>query len=244
MKRLLIVALVVVAALAVCAPAFAATPATNFTAVGKVVSVDPGASTMVVHVTLGSRGVKPFIGKKLTVTVAPNAKVLKNSGRWFTTISLADLSAGDRVTVVGAINRAVPASPVYVAKRVVSRAILPWQRLKQFGAIGPVVSVDAVGGKIVVHLKSVTRALRPSLGNDFTFVVAPGAKIFTIKDGVRTALTLADVVAGDSVRAFGSVNRSDPNAPVFTIRWMKVTIPAPAPTPTPAPTPSPAPTAG
>lgn len=233
MKKLLMVALVALASLAVSAPAFATTPAPakTFTAGGKIVSVDPGASTMVVHVTLGSRGVKPFIGKNLNLSVAAGAKVLKNSGRWFTTISLADLSAGDRVTVVGAINRTVPTSPVYVAKRVVARAIQPWQRLKQFGAFGPVVSVDAAGGSMVVHLTSTTLALRPSLGHDFTFVVAPAAKIFTIKDGVKTMLTLTDVAPGDSVRAFGSVNRHDPNAPVFTIRWMKVTIPAPATAP-------------
>ena len=60
MRKLLIVALVAVTSLAVSAPVFATTvaPAKTFTAGGKVVSVDPGASTMVVHVTLGSRGVK------------------------------------------------------------------------------------------------------------------------------------------------------------------------------------------
>jgi hypothetical protein len=230
MKRSLILVLVALLALTLCASVFAASaqaaPAKTFTAIGKVKSVDPGASTMVVHVRLGSVGVKRFIGKDLPLTVASNAKIQLHSGRWFVKISLADLSAGDAVRVSGAINRPATGDPVYVAKHIVTGHILPWMKLKHFGFRGPVTAVDAAAGTLSAHLNAVTRALRTSLGTDFAFKVAAKARIFAIKDGKRAHITLADVNVGDKITAFGAVNRKDPNAPVFTIWWLLVRVPA------------------
>ena len=161
MKRSLILVLVALLALTLCASVFAASaqaaPAKTFTAIGKVKSVDPGASTMVVHVRLGSVGVKRFIGKDLPLTVASNAKIQLHSGRWFVTISLADLSVGDAVRVSGAISRPATGDPVYVAKHIVAPHILPWMKLKHFGFRGPVTAVDAAAGTWLAHLNAVPR---------------------------------------------------------------------------------------
>lgn len=43
-----------------------------------------------------------------------------------------------------------------------------------------------------------------------------------MNDGWPVKAALADVVAGDRVYAQGGVDRSDPAAPVFMIRWMLV----------------------
>jgi hypothetical protein len=230
-NKLLTLGIVAIVALALCAPVLARhapAPKKSFTVIGKVQSVDEGANSLVVHVRLGSVAVKRFIGRDLTIAVAPKAKVLTRVGRWLKAIGLADLSPGDRVTVVGTIDRADPKAPVYVAHRIVEHTLVPWMKLRHFGARGHIVSVDATKGSLAIHLNAVTRALQTSLGSDFTFKVGPHARIFTLKNGVKTAITLADVAVGDWAKAFGSVNRKDPNAPVFTIHWLMVIHPTPA----------------
>jgi hypothetical protein len=60
-----------------------------------------------------------------------------------------------------------------------------------------------------------------------TFQVSPQAKLWSMVNGGKTATTMTAVAPGDKVVAFGTVNRTHPKAPVFTIMWMMVT-PAPA----------------
>jgi hypothetical protein len=52
--------------------------------------------------------------------------------------------------------------------------------------------------------------------------VGDDERVSVMNDGWPVKAALADVVAGDRVYAQGGVDRSDPAAPVFMIRWMLV----------------------
>lgn len=227
MKRVLIVAVIAVAALALCAPAFAWpaamhwwTPAHNFTCVGKVKAVDATAGTVTVRVHLASRGVADYLAEDLTIAVDPAAKIFKAEGHHLTPIALADVVVGEKLRVEGVIDCSAGA-PVYVGKRLVMRH-LPINDIKRFAFRGPVVAVDAVAGTLSAHLNQVTRVLSPYYHTDLGFTVAPDARVWVMKNGWPVKATLADVVAGDRVYAQGGVDRSDPAAPVFTIHWVTV----------------------
>ena len=241
MKRALIVLAVLVVALACCAPAFASsgvvaenhipwwTPAHTFTAVGKAQAVDTTNGRLVVRVTLASAGVAAYLGDDLTVVVTPKTQILRHSGRLYRTISLGAVRLGDNVRVTGAIDLSVPAKPVFTAKRVIATHVVRPDQIKWFAFRGPVRSVDATGGTLVAKPVRVTRGLWDVVGVKTTFVVAPKARIFTWVAGKPVVLTLADVTAGEHVLAQGSINRSVSTTPVFTIKWMRVWVPAPKP---------------
>ena len=240
MKKALIVLAVLVVALAVCAPAFATSgvvapdhiswwhPAHTFTAAGKAQAVDTTNGRLVVRVWLASIGVAPYLGDDLTVTVTPKTQLLRAHGNRFRGIALDDIQLGDHVRVTGSIDRSVPKQPVFTAKRVVARTVVAPDQIKWFAFRGPVKSVDATAGTIVARPLVVTRGLWDILGVKTTFVVAANARIFTWQSGKPVVLTLADLAAGDHVLAQGSIDRSVPATPVFTIKWMRVWEPKPA----------------
>jgi hypothetical protein len=235
MKKLLIVVVVAIAALALAAPAFAWPvdlpwwhPATQFTAAGKAKAIDTANGKIVVRVQLASTGVAQFLGEDLTVTIKPETQILLRKGLGFKTIKLGEISLEDHVRVAGAIDRSEPGKPDYIAQRVIVHHPVPAEGLTQFACRGPVVSVDAVNSSMVIRLHLVTRALWEDLGTNYTFAVGADAKIFSVKDGVITPITLAEVSPGQRVTAQGVIDRSVPDAPVFTIKWMRV-FPAPTP---------------
>jgi hypothetical protein len=240
MKKALVVLAVVVVALAVCAPAFAASgvvapdhiswwhPAKTFTAAGKVQAVDTRNGRLVVRVWLASIGVAPYLGDDLTVVVTADTQLLRAYGNRFRSIALGDIALGDHVRVTGTIDRTVPRSPVFTANRVIARTIVAPNKIKWFAFRGPVKSVDATGGTLVARPLVVTRGLWDVLGIKTTFVVAANARIFTWQSGKPVVLTLADLAAGDHVLAQGAIDRSVPAKPVFTIEWMRVWEPTPA----------------
>jgi hypothetical protein len=240
MKKALVVLAVVVVALAVCVPAFAASgvvapdhiswwhPAKTFTAAGKVQAVDTKNGRLVVRVWLASIGVAPYLGDDLTVVVTADTQLLRAHGNRFRSITLGDIALGDHVRVTGTIDRSVPRSPVFTANRVIARTIVAPNKIKWFAFRGPVKSVDATGGTLVARPLVVTRGLWDVLGIKTTFVVAANARIFTWQSGKPVVLTLADLAAGDHVLAQGAINRSVPATPVFTIEWMRVWEPTPA----------------
>jgi hypothetical protein len=240
MKKALVVLAVVVVALAVCAPAFAASgvvapdhiswwhPAKTFTAAGKVQAVDTRNGRLVVRVWLASIGVAPYLGDDLTVVVTADTQLLRAYGNRFRSIALGDIALGDHVRVTGTIDRTVPRSPVFTANRVIARTIVAPNKIKWFAFRGPVKSVDADGGRLVARPLVVTRGLWDVLGIKTTFVVAANARIFTWQSGKPVVLTLADLAAGDHVLAQGAIDRSVPAKPVFTIEWMRVWEPTPA----------------
>ena len=175
---------------------------------------------MTVRVHLASRGVADYLAEDLTIAVHPAAKIFKAEGDHLTPIALAGLVVGEKLRVEGVVDCSSGA-PVYRGKRLVMRH-LPINDIKRFAFRGPVVAVDAGAGTLSAHLNQVTRVLSPYYHTDFGFKVAPDARVWVMKGGWPEKATLADVVAGDRVYAQGGVARSDPAAPVFTIRWMLV----------------------
>jgi hypothetical protein len=225
MKKLLIVALVAIAALAVCAPAFAWPvtmpwwePSPHFTCVGKIQAVDPALSTVTVRVHLASRGAADWIAEDLTVGVAPDARILKAVGHRMEGIAIGDLIVGEKLRVEGVIDYS-SGSAAHVGKRLVMRR-LPLNEIKRFAFRGPVTAVDAAAGTLTATMTRVTRGLSPFYHAACDFVVAPDARIWVMKDGWPVRAELADVVVGDRVYAQGGADRATPSAPVFTIRWM------------------------
>ena len=95
-------------------------------------------------------------------------------------------------------------------------------QLKWFACRGPIKAVDTTAGTVDLRPRVVTRGLWDVLGVKTTFVVAPNARIFTWVAGKPVVLTLADLTAGEHVLAQGSIDRSVPATPVFTIKWMRV----------------------
>jgi len=239
MGRIAIVATVAVAALVLCAPAFAWPvdldwwhPDKDFTCAGKAKAVDTVNGKLVVRVQLASVGVAQYLAEDLTITVTPDTQVLLHKGIGFKAIDLGDIAIDDHARVVGIIDRSGVGRPNYVAQRIVVRHPVPAEGLTRFACRGPLVSVDSAAGSVVVHLHLVTRALWDQLGTDFTLKVAGDATVFTVKDGAVTPITLADIVAGQRLSAQGVIDRTDADNPVFTIKWLRI-LPVAAPVPVP-----------
>ncbi len=227
MRKLLTVALVTVAALVVCAPAMAWPvslpwwqPIDHFTCVGKIQSVDTTAGTATVRVHLASRAVADSIGEDLVVTAAPGAKLYKASGAALKPIALGDLVAGEKLRVEGRVDYSSGAA-AYLGKRLVMRH-MPIDLVRRFAFRGEVTAVDPAAGTLTAGLDKVTRALSPYYRSTCTFQVAPGARLWVMKNGWPVKITLTDVVVGDKVYGQGGADRSVPSLPVFTIRWMLV----------------------
>ena len=90
---------------------------------GKIVSVDPVAGSLIVRVKCGSRTVKPFRGLELPLVVAPDARFVDSTADDESDAAvpptIADLVADARVHVGGRIDRTDPATPVFVARKIV-----------------------------------------------------------------------------------------------------------------------------
>jgi hypothetical protein len=227
MKKLIVVALVAIAVLVICAPAMAWPvaqkwwePSSHFTAVGKIQAVDTTARNVTVRVHLASTGAADYLGDDLTIVVAADAHVYKAFGARLKSITLADLVVGEKLRVEGQVGYPT-GSPVFTGHRLVMRR-LPLNEIRRFAFRGPVTAVDAIAGTLTATMDKVTRALSPYYHGPCSFVVAPSARIWVMKNGWPVKATLADVVAGDRVEAQGGANRSIPSVPVFTIRWMVV----------------------
>lgn len=228
MKKLLVVALVVVAVLVLCAPALADSAPANFTCVGKIKAVDLTAGSVTVRVTLASRGVAEYLGKNLTIAVAADAKIFKARGRRLVAIALGDLLIGERLRVSGAIDSSGE-TPAFVGKRLVMRHVGAWH-LKRFAFRGRVTAVDADAGTLAARLNRVSLVLRRAYHKVFRFKVAENARIWVMEEGAPVSATLADVVIGDRIAAQGTWHRRAGARPVFKIRWMVVrhaAVPAP-----------------
>ncbi len=241
MKKVLLALAVALVALACSAPAFAATsvvpenqipwwhPAHTFVAAGNAQAVDTANGRLVVRVTLASAGVAQYLGDDLTVVVTAKTQLLRPHGRLYRAITLGAIRLGDHVRVTGKIDLTDPAQPVYTATRVIATHVVQPNQIKWFAFRGPVKAIDTTAGTIVARPVQVTRGLFDVVGVKTTFVVAPTARIFTWVAGKPVVLTLADVTVGEHILAQGSIDRSVPAAPVFTIKWMRVFVPQPTP---------------
>ncbi len=126
MKRCVILLLVVVLVAGIAVPALAAgnrpPKRMPFNLVGLVSAVDTTAATVTVEVVRGNRVVKPFIGKTVTVQVTAATRLLRRAEPQAVPITLADLKAGDAVSVHGVLS-----NDVWTARRITVGAELVGQ---------------------------------------------------------------------------------------------------------------------
>ncbi len=105
MKRWAILLLAAGMVAAIAAPALAAgsqpPKRMPFNLVGRVTAVDAGAAAITVEVVRGNRVVRPFIGQTVTVQTTAATRFLRKTETGVVRITLADLQAGDAVSVQG-----------------------------------------------------------------------------------------------------------------------------------------------
>lgn len=241
MKKLLMAGAIAALALALVASAVAATaprlspatttaagtPPATFTVTGKVERVFTTASALTVHVRLGSAGVRPYIGRHLTMRVAPKASILSLDEGIARAIALKGVKAGDRVEIDGRVDRTLPVAPVYVAKLIKVRHWVPADQLTEFSCGGPVTSVDTAAGSVTLAVRAASRALWTALGSQLSVKVTSDTRLFAWVDGVKTTITLADVKPGAVVWTWGTIDRAIPAAPVYAAEVLTVRKPAP-----------------
>ncbi len=117
MKRWLMLLLIIVMVAGIAAPVLAAgkrpPKRMPFHLEGRITAVDISAATVTVEVMHGNRVVKPFIGQTVTVQVTSSTRLLRRAEPRAVPITLADLKAGDAVSVQGAL-----AGDVWTASRI------------------------------------------------------------------------------------------------------------------------------
>jgi hypothetical protein len=89
---------------------------TRFACRGPVVSVDTDARTIVIRPRLVTRALWRELGHAFTFAVAPDARIFSVTDGVVTPMTLADVTAGRRVTAQGVIDRTVPDAPVFRIK--------------------------------------------------------------------------------------------------------------------------------
>jgi hypothetical protein len=75
---------------------------------------------------------------------------------------------------------------------------------------------------LTIKVKAGTKTVRAFRGTEATMTVAADAKIRLLTRHGAVAIALADVPAGARVKVRGTIDRTDPAAPVFTIKDLKV----------------------
>jgi len=109
-----------------------------------------------------------------------------------------------------------------------------WKHGKaKFNLVGTVVAVDAnatdtTAGTVTVKVKAGTRTVRAFRGKEATMTVLLSAKVRLLTGDGAVAITLAEVPVNGKVKVRGIIDRTDPAAPVFIVKDLKVRAPAPA----------------
>jgi hypothetical protein len=82
---------------------------------------------------------------------------------------------------------------------------------------GTVQAVDPDAGTVSVLIKQSNRRARAYKGDVVSLTVTTKTKLYQrTVDGQLVAITLADYKAGDRVTSMGRLDKTDPDAPVFT----------------------------
>jgi hypothetical protein len=84
-----------------------------------VVSVDPATNVLVVKVKSGSKSIKRFRGKEVSVTIDPKAKLIDNTGDASAPLTLDKLVEGAVVHLGGIIRYSSDATPTFTATKVI-----------------------------------------------------------------------------------------------------------------------------
>lgn len=219
MKKLLLIVVTVALALGIAVPALAGTgvrltvapaaavqQATTFELNGQVGRVFATAGALKVQVRVGSLGVRPFIGRDLSLRVGKNASLLSINDGIAHAVTLAQIKAGQQVHIEGFIDRSAATVPVYVATVVHVRIVTPPAQLTEFACGGVVTAVDA--SDIQLTVASASRALWASIGSPITESVSPNTDLFKWVNNAKVPIALTDLAVGDHVWTRGTIDHS------------------------------------
>jgi hypothetical protein len=84
-----------------------------------VTKTDATAMTLTAKVTRTTRPLKRLNGTDVTFTLSERTTLLKAGGKPPVKLALADFGAGDRVLIVGRVDRSNPDAPVYKARLII-----------------------------------------------------------------------------------------------------------------------------
>jgi len=104
----------------------------------------------------------------------------------------------------------------------------------KFEAVGKVTAVDGTAMALTVKVKAGTKTIKAFRGTGVLMTVAPTATVrVAIAHKRLRAATLADAAVGARVKVRGTIDRTDPANPVFTVTnvkaWQSAAVPAPTP---------------
>ena len=192
---------------------------TRFLCRGAVSSVvvQANADALVVCVARDSLGLRGFVGKDVTIAVPASAKIFALQRRSASATTFDQITAGDRVSILGSADRSDPSSPVFTARRVVVRHLVPLDQLKWFACCGQVEGPGTSPDTVLVTVACGTRAVRSDIGDDLTLTATSDSVISTLSGGVVTALPIANLTSGESIVVRGTIDRSDPSNPIYHI---------------------------
>jgi hypothetical protein len=110
-----------------------------------------------------------------------------------------------------------------------------WKHGKaKFELVGKIVAVDATAtdtsaGTVTVKVKSGTKTVRAFRGKEAVMGVVLKAKIRLVTKKGAAVIALADVPVDGKAKIRGTIDRTDPANPVFTVKYLKVKAPRVAP---------------
>jgi len=198
----------------------------RFLCFGTVSSVDLQAGALVVRVAHGSYGLRDVAGTDQAFLVPAQARISVVQQCGISAATIGQITAGDRVCIAGRADRTNPDVPLFVAGAVVVRHVVPVAQLRWFALCGRVSAVDGDRGTVTVQVTAGSRAAQAAVGGPLELSTTPTSVIATLRAGVLTTLRAGDVPPGDSMVVTGTIDRTDPSGPVFTIGHAFVWAPA------------------
>jgi len=103
----------------------------------------------------------------------------------------------------------------------------------KFELVGTVSAVNGATG-LTVNVKAGTKTVKKFRGQVLTLTVDLAARVRLVTDEGCVVATLDQLGPGMKVNVRGTIDRTNPEAPVFTAKWIKAkTMPTPEPSSAP-----------
>ena len=185
----------------------------SFACVGSVTAIDSDNGVLTVAIDPppsdpGSKGHPPAdpgaeISGTVSVNVTSDTEFYSLSNHKKTAITLADIAVGDKVAIFGTVDTSSGAA-VYTALEVCVH-------VPSFACVGSVTAIDSDNGVLTVAVDHGSGGLSGTLSVNVT----SDTEFYSLSNHKKTAITLADITAGDKVAIFGTVDASS-GAAVYT----------------------------
>lgn len=175
--------------------------ASTFSASGVVTANSGGALSVTVK-----QGCPELSGTSICVNVPSTAVLYSIAGHQETATTLADIVAGDQVTIRGTIDGS-SGPPCYTATCV--RVRVP--SFTCMGSVTNIATSDATDGTLSV---TVAYGCPDLSGTSISVNITSASALCAVADHQKTAATLADVAVGDKVAICGTIDASS-STPVY-----------------------------